>query len=293
MYHTINETTRSMGAATATVIADTVSPSTNRRITTLELIYPRIIHSELMTHRAFARNAASSRATPVRTCLDEVDADPYIPAHWYENKRGMAGGAELTAEESQSAYRIVYELRAHALAAVAALTQLRVSKQQANRYLEPWLSIRTLVTATEWENFFELRLDEAHVQPEMYDLACAMRAAMDASEPARGRRHLPYVDAAFPDDCGAEDGAVIRAALQSAARCARVSYLTHDAKQTDEGQDLALARRLLADGHMSPFEHQCTAATFDLPYANFKGWRSFRFDLETSATTRKLAGGEA
>ncbi len=40
----------------------------------------------------------------------------------------------------------------------------------------------------------------------------------------------------------------------SCARCARVSYLTHDGKR-DIGKDVDLYHRLLQPGHMSPFEH--------------------------------------
>ena len=43
----------------------------------------------------------------------------------------------------------------------------------------------------------------------------------------------------------------------SCARCARVSYLTHDGKR-DVSKDLALYDDLLEPGHMSPFEHAAT-----------------------------------
>lgn len=288
MNFTRNYTTREVGDAVATVIADTVSVHTGERITTMELCYPRIIHSELLTHRAFSRNATSSRATPAKACIQEVQEHPFTPALWLKNQPGMAGGEPLSPAAQRVAFEAVDYLRNKALSAVAQLQFLGVSKQQCNRYIEPWLRIKTLVTATEWENFFELRLDEAHVQPEMFELAEAMRQAMDASEPARGRRHLPYVDAAFPDDCGAEDGAVIRAALQSAARCARVSYLTHDNKEPDLQKDIELADKLWKNKHLSPFEHAAIATKHGIRYANFTGWRSFRFELETSPSVAEM-----
>lgn len=68
MHHTENATTRRVGQAIATVICDTKSGD-SPRITTLELVYPRFIHSEFMTHRMFSRNAASSRATPVQRMI--------------------------------------------------------------------------------------------------------------------------------------------------------------------------------------------------------------------------------
>ena len=45
----------------AKIILDSVSPA-GKRITTLQLKYPRFIHSEFMAHRAFSRNAMSSAA---------------------------------------------------------------------------------------------------------------------------------------------------------------------------------------------------------------------------------------
>ena len=51
------------GGITATIIQDSIC--NGNRITTFELDYPRFIHSELMTHRQFSRNAASSRAIPI------------------------------------------------------------------------------------------------------------------------------------------------------------------------------------------------------------------------------------
>ena len=56
----------------ATIIADSVSAHTNQRITTFELEYPRFIHSELMTHRQFSRNSASSRAIPIDKMIEQV-----------------------------------------------------------------------------------------------------------------------------------------------------------------------------------------------------------------------------
>ena len=70
MYYTTNDTTRSIGQAIATVIAD--SEYNSNRITTLELTYPRYIHSELLTHRCLSRSASSSRATPISVLVSEA-----------------------------------------------------------------------------------------------------------------------------------------------------------------------------------------------------------------------------
>ena len=52
----------------AKIIADSTIRQ-GHRITTFLLTYPRFIHSELMTHRMFSRNSASSRAISLKKCL--------------------------------------------------------------------------------------------------------------------------------------------------------------------------------------------------------------------------------
>ena len=78
----------------AKVIKDSISPQ-GIRITTLELEYPRIIHSELMTHRVFSRNSASSRAIPVSKVIELVESNPAMPVHWGKNQAGMQAKEEL------------------------------------------------------------------------------------------------------------------------------------------------------------------------------------------------------
>ena len=59
-----------MTQISAKIIADSYSAINGKRITTFELVYPRFIHSELMTHRLFSRNAMSSRAVPIQKMID-------------------------------------------------------------------------------------------------------------------------------------------------------------------------------------------------------------------------------
>lgn len=57
------------------------------------------------------------------------------------------------------------------------------------------------------------------------------------------------------------------------ARCARLSYMTHDGK-IDYEKDIKLHDQLLKDGHMSPFEH-CAKAMSDREYSKFTKGRMF------------------
>jgi hypothetical protein len=79
------------------------------------------------------------------------------------------------------------------------------------------------------------------------------------------------------------------APLISAGRCARVSYLTHEGVRDVEA-DIALAERLLASGHMSPFEHQAIAAPYDMHSGNFIGWIQHRKTLVGEVRTFNMAG---
>lgn len=266
--HTENKTTVKQGQATATVIADSVSRE-GKRITTLELIYPRYIHSELMTHRVFSRNASSSRATPLSVTLDEVRNDPVFFDYVGKNQSGMVAGEKLSDDELKAFEKEWANLGAMVAYGVQRMSTIYgIHKQTLNRALEPWLRIRTLVTATDWDNFFKLRLAE-DAQPEIRSLAIAMQGAMGKSKPREITVHLPYVT-------DKEFSAIVRDDWWkiSAARCARVSYARLDGKPTDIKSDLKLAERLLESGHLSPFEH--CAFESEGQHANFTGWQSYR-----------------
>ena|SRR3990172_10692569 len=73
------------------------------RLTTMEITYPRFVHSELMTHRMFSRNAASSRAIPISKMIEAVERDPVIPVWWGKNQSGMQARKELDSYEKEIA----------------------------------------------------------------------------------------------------------------------------------------------------------------------------------------------
>ena len=208
------------------------------------------------------------------------------------------------------AVRFARELNAHG-----------VTKQLCNRLLEPFMWHTVLVTATEFDNFFELRCPkyeifagpedteeyrcfgnswkdlmksngglardfdtddiverlswsksgaEIHIQA----LAEAMWDAMNESTPRQlnaGEWHIPFGDKLVLNFKNNSDGFVTVDDLKfnntelikiATARCARLSYMTFDG-EIDYEKDIQLHDKLLADGHMSPFEH-CARAMTDL-----------------------------
>lgn len=256
----------------ADVVAHSVNES-GKQIVTFVLRYPRFIHGEVMTHRVFSRNAMSSRAMPVAKMIKQVWSEPAMPVHWGANQAGMQANEQLKGWRLW-ATKALWKLSAKVSCVFAwGFNKLGLHKQIANRVLEPYQWMTTLVTATEWDNFFELR-DHKDAQPEFQHLARTMRVNLTFSKPkplAAGQWHLPFVYQAELAEVG------IEAALKiSTARCARVSYLTHDGDKPVAQADMKLFYRLAGSRplHASPLEHQATPGDTDT--GNFVGWTQHR-----------------
>lgn len=263
-------------AYSARVLLDSRSPA-GVRLTTLEVCFPRFVLAEFNTHRSFSRNSASSRAVPTAKLIERVENDPAMPLEWGRNKAGMSASDLLADDEAQDARGIWLAARDAAVANAKRLVELDVHKQELNRLLEPFLWHTVIVSATEWSNFFELRC-AANAQPEIREAATRMREAIRCSLPQLipyGAWHTPLLQA----DESALDPETRRRV--SAARCARVSYLTHGGAREIE-KDLRLYERLKTDRHLSPFEHVATPARDVEFHANFRGWVQMRREIEAS-----------
>lgn len=78
----------------AKIVLDSVAPC-GARLTTVELTYPRFIHSEVLTHRDRERNSASSRAIPFEAMIRRIDENPVVPIEWQQEGGGMQGRGEI------------------------------------------------------------------------------------------------------------------------------------------------------------------------------------------------------
>lgn len=262
-----------LGKIQAKVIADSINAQLGTRITTMSLVYHRYIHSEFMTHRVFSRNASSSRAVPIAKQIDLVEQNPMFPVEWGQNKPGMQAGEPLSRADQTLAEGVWAKALQDAVARARELKDLGVHKQIVNRILEPFSSISVIVTATEWNNFFDLRISPL-AQPEIRVLAEKMREAMNKSNPLillPHEMHLPFIT----DEERCRHPAFELAKI-SAARCARVSYLNHDGLPPDVNKDMALAERLAADRHASVFEHQALPMQAPSMCRNLRDWYQFR-----------------
>lgn len=273
----------------AKIIAHSKSSVTGKEIITWELTYPRFIHSEFMTHRLFSRNAASSRAIPVAKMLEMVREHPAMPVRFGANQAGMQDKGtghdafilmecepdfdgniefiELTAEQW-------WEMAAHSAASYAeAFSDAGYHKQVANRLIEPFQWMKTVMTATELDNWFWLRAHK-DADPTIEALARCMWEVLEKSVPFElhpGEWHVPYVTVRrthwrlegdygplkYWDFRSGTELTLEQALAISSSCCAQVSYRKLD--DTLEKAQTVYERLVGSEPvHASPFEHQAT-----------------------------------
>lgn len=278
------------------IIADSVSPA-GKRLTTITATYPRFIHSEIMTHRDRARNAASSRAIPWPKMSEMISEHPVIPIKWGMEQSGMQTGDEipekfralaediwLQAMRSAKAYAdMIHNIgRTSEELWPGTLTEdekkIKIHKSIPNRIVEPWMWITVVMTATEWKNFFRLRCHpdaEIHFQK----IACMIRDALAESVPKElkpSEWHLPFI---LPEDYADHDIETLKKV--SSARCARVSYLSHLGTRSMD-LDIQLFDKLAAGsgfGHLSPLEHIATPVDSNVRSGPYVGWKQYRKEI--------------
>ena len=281
---------------TAKIVKDSVSES-GKRITTFELEYNRYIHAELLTHRMLSKNCSSSRAIPIEKMLGYIENNMAVPVYLGRNKSGMQAVEEI--EHKDEAVSVWKDSFYQVEDSVNKLLDLKVHKQIANRLTEPYQMMKVVVTATEWDNFFNLRIDK-DAQPELVMLADKMFNAMQGSTPKTlkaGQWHLPYVEIEndgysnsheyfiYDEDKSNSEtnGYMYKTPLLledaikiSVASCAAVSYRTENMTlaKADKIFDMLINAENL---HSSPFEHVAMPMRFpemkDIAMKKFvSGW---------------------
>lgn len=272
----------------AKILLDSITDG-GSRLTTWELTYPRFIHAEIMTHRAFSRNAASSRAIPAAKLRQRVTENPAVPLHWGANQKGMQADIEIL--DLPGALAWWFRGRDMMLKHHEEGEKLGLHKQVVNRVIEPWMMITIICSFTDGANFFFLR-DHKDAEPNFQKLTALMFDQYMSNMPKRleiGEWHLPLVDeddrvtASTPSALAYGNPDPLETLKKvSTGRCARVSYLTHDGRR-DIIEDVRLHDQLAATAtlgadpmHASPFEHVAVATGGRQRHGNFEGWKQYR-----------------
>lgn len=262
----------------AEIVQDSISEH-GKRITTFNLTYGLIIHAEFLRHRLLSRGVKSNRAIPTKVIRKEVLDNPYVPVFFGGNQPGMV--SRPVGKKLQWLYEKLWKLGRYPACGIHFVCDKAGGhKEWVNRLLNPWQYVRETVTATEWDNLFNLRLHK-DAQKDIREIVRCMKECLDQSEPVslkHGEYHVPYVQREWVKDfaemCEQGDyvekivyidngGAALtveQALMASAARCARSSYDNHDKTSANIHQDIELYEQLIESDpkHSSPVEHQAT-----------------------------------
>ena len=261
---------------TAKILADSIN-GTGSRLTTFEIEVPKYMVAQLNTHRAISRNYESSRAKPFWRVLEQVCTDPYIPKRFGKPSRGMQPAGYYEFDYAQvrawragvnSAVEVAITLGYSETGELGDLSEEAydatmmmlldyevglpidfswfkanpplVAKETLNRLLEPFMKVKGVISATDWDNFIHLRAN-SDAQDDINELAQQIKRLLADSDPtfvAVGEWHLPNL--------GADKDEVVE-------NIARVSYGNH--RSPSSRPEGTLYRDLQDGGHWSPFEH--------------------------------------
>jgi len=236
--------------------------------------------------------------------LRDVYRDPVVPVYWGAAQQGMQAYSQVSALRIWVCRRLWLTLRLFVIAVAWAMLKLGLHKQIPNRLLEPWMWITVVLSGTtsSFANLFALRCHEK-AEPHIQILAGLIRECMSANQAAGrvsqlhiGDWHLPFIDKVEDWDIDYIDLPKV-----SAARCARVSYLTHNGSRAP-AKDLDLYDRLVADTpkHASALEHAAKCINVDCTTlegykaaaaasGNFEhGWQQLRKLISNEATDRPV-----
>lgn len=256
---------------TAKILADSIN-GTGSRLTTFEVEVPKYVLGQLAKHRQLSMNFESSRAKPFWRVLEQVVHDPYIPTRFgkyssgmqpvgYFNQNEVIGIIEEWVTSAHSAAHQAIDVgyrdddqgvysEAHRRLRLAVWNGKtldwfkdnppEVAKELLNRILEPYMKVKGVVSATEWDNFIQLRANP-EAQDDINYLAQDINRLLAENNPtfvSAGACHLP--------DLGKNPTEVVE-------NIARVSYGNH--RSTTKREPGALYEQLAESGHWSPFEH--------------------------------------
>ena len=280
----------------AKIVQDSSLP-TGERLLTFSVMYGRLIHSELLRHRAVSHSVKSSRAIPTHKYRAEVMENIYVPVKFGTKKKGMQAGEPtfLTKFYGEKIWKLSSKFACffHWM-----MEKFGIHKEVANRVLEPYVWVEETITveADALKEIANLRVHD-DAQEDVRRIVEEMVYEMDKSTPVelnQGQWHVPYVvrrqvenEMIYTDNTG-NKLTLDQAIVCSAARCARSSYANHDNSMSSYDKDIGLAKQLIGSKpmHLSPFEHQARPFTDDTEKSqyssNFRNFFQQRKAIENS-----------
>lgn len=211
-------------------------------------------------HRMISSNSSSDRAIPFNKLKSR---GKFIPNDVRLNEKGMQGYENVSSEQLVAFKASLNTL--HGVICDTLTPHSKIHKQHLNRYLIAFTMQDKVMTANrdQWDYFLGLRLG-TDADPAIQELSKCIDSAINGSVARLPQEslihpnipyHLPYITCA--DVMLYNDGHITLADLIkiSCARCARVSYLTHDSKTTKLEDDIELYNFLFESKHLTPMEH--------------------------------------
>jgi len=267
------------------VLAATYNPVSKTKMVSFLVDFPTVLLAELRTHRIvtqgslyehmelddFNMSANSARAIPHSKYLEKVLGNPFIPI-WTKQQKGMSGEVLKNNEYSDNVWlkilgylqKIGLDENYRITDAYNDLIKIGVHKQNANRLLAPFAYTTCILTGTEWENFFSLRISES-AQPEFRVIAEMLKELYDNTTWSESKYHIPFYDDIIKtyykelDKLSSNNEEYVNAVMKiSASMCAKLSYNTQDNVDTLE-KHLERANMLIESKHQEPFSHQAIA----------------------------------
>lgn len=249
-------------------------------VATVLVTVPSFVWTQLLTHKRLARNAASNRALSTD---NSIGLGHYTPESFKGKGQGMMAGDELPPEVQMSAKAVWEAVWQYTSEAARILDTLGVSKEQANRVLPLFKNVTGVLTGTmsAWNALIPLREHNSADSAQKDEFIPLLKRELFAAPYVYSYRHTPFIEEGDPEDWDALCHVL-------GARIARASY----GKPGQSGDDVRLSKRLLAESHLSPFEHPAKWEVFPSPSALHtiwdkfgaigltSGWQNYRADVE-------------
>jgi len=246
------------------IVLDSINPYTNVRLTTFHLVYPQVIHQQMLSFKELSISSIKPKFSP--GCVYPI---------WTRNNDSYNGLRlntlffEEDRDIEKKANKIFDEMRQSAESCCEQLESLGVSYHNIENFLLPFQNIEVILTGTDFFYFFEECTDYKNANPEIFHLSMDMLVALEQNEPERTDYHLPFVEYSEKVSLTEEE-----AFLVSSARCANINYF-YESNTKEEA--IKSTERLIENKNFSFFEHQAVAMFSYMDYYdNLDSWQSFR-----------------